>query len=113
MAATQVKVITTYNAKHFLEISPSYDRTAYHEFKELKQDGKVSVYSDEDEWIGYHSVHKDPVLHIEMTKWADLMLVAPASANTLAKVANGQCDNLLVCIDKLIIGWLFLSQFVH
>lgn len=34
--------------------------------------------------------------HVEMGLWADLMLVAPASANTLGKCANGICDNLLI-----------------
>ena len=33
--------------------------------------------------------------HIEMGLWADALLVAPASANTLAKLANGLCDNVL------------------
>lgn len=33
--------------------------------------------------------------HVELGLWADYMLVAPASANTLAKMANGLCDNLL------------------
>ncbi len=34
--------------------------------------------------------------HVELGLWADLMLVAPASANTIAKMANGICDNLLL-----------------
>ena len=34
--------------------------------------------------------------HVEMGLWADLMLVAPATANTLSKMANGTCDNLLI-----------------
>lgn len=33
--------------------------------------------------------------HVELGLWADLMLIAPASANTMAKLANGICDNLL------------------
>ncbi|MEP0712273.1 bifunctional phosphopantothenoylcysteine decarboxylase/phosphopantothenate--cysteine ligase CoaBC [Algoriphagus sp.] len=33
--------------------------------------------------------------HVELGLWADLFLVAPISANTLAKFANGSCDNLL------------------
>lgn len=33
--------------------------------------------------------------HVELGLWADLMLVAPASANTVSKMANGVCDNLL------------------
>jgi phosphopantothenoylcysteine decarboxylase/phosphopantothenate--cysteine ligase len=33
--------------------------------------------------------------HVELGLWADLFIIAPASANTLAKMANGQCDNLL------------------
>lgn len=33
--------------------------------------------------------------HVELGLWADLMLIAPASANTMGKLANGICDNLL------------------
>jgi phosphopantothenoylcysteine decarboxylase/phosphopantothenate--cysteine ligase len=33
--------------------------------------------------------------HVELGLWADYMLIAPASANTLSKMANGLCDNLL------------------
>jgi len=36
--------------------------------------------------------------HVELGLWADLMLVAPATANTLSKMANGICDNLLIAI---------------
>uniref|UniRef100_A0A8C6Z4N5 Phosphopantothenoylcysteine decarboxylase n=1 Tax=Nothoprocta perdicaria TaxID=30464 RepID=A0A8C6Z4N5_NOTPE len=42
----------------------------------------------------------DPVLHIELRRWAHLMLVAPLDANTLAKLANGICDNLLTCVIR-------------
>lgn len=34
--------------------------------------------------------------HVELGLWADIMLIAPASANTIAKMANGICDNLLL-----------------
>jgi len=34
--------------------------------------------------------------HVEMGLWADLMLIAPVSANTLGKMANGICDNFLM-----------------
>jgi len=34
--------------------------------------------------------------HVELGLWADLMVIAPASANTIAKMANGQCDNMLL-----------------
>ena len=36
--------------------------------------------------------------HVELGLWADVMLIAPASANTLAKMANGLCDNLLMAV---------------
>lgn len=36
--------------------------------------------------------------HVELGLWADLLLVAPASANTLAKMAHGQCDNALMAV---------------
>ena len=38
----------------------------------------------------------DPILHIELRRWADIVLIAPCSANTLSKVANGICDSLAV-----------------
>ena len=34
--------------------------------------------------------------HVELGLWADLMIIAPASANTIGKMANGLCDNLLL-----------------
>jgi len=34
--------------------------------------------------------------HVELGRWADLMLIAPLSCNTLAKMAQGLCDNLLL-----------------
>ena len=34
--------------------------------------------------------------HVELGLWADLMLIAPTTANTLSKMANGNCDNLLI-----------------
>jgi phosphopantothenoylcysteine decarboxylase / phosphopantothenate---cysteine ligase len=36
--------------------------------------------------------------HVMLGRWADVMLIAPASANTLAKMANGFCDNLLLAV---------------
>ncbi|XP_007947139.1 phosphopantothenoylcysteine decarboxylase [Orycteropus afer afer] len=79
----EVAVVTTERAKHFY--SP--------------QDVHVSIYSDTDEWEMW-KCRFDPVLHIDLRKWADLMLVAPLDANTLGKVASGICDNLLTCVIR-------------
>ncbi|XP_013374304.1 PREDICTED: phosphopantothenoylcysteine decarboxylase isoform X2 [Chinchilla lanigera] len=49
---------------------------------------------------GMWKCRSDPVLHIELRRWADLMLVAPLDANTLGKVASGICDNLLTCVIR-------------
>ena len=40
--------------------------------------------------------HGDWNSHVDMGLWADLLLIAPATANTLAKMAHGVCDNLLL-----------------
>ena len=66
---------------------------------------QITVYRDSDEWSAWKT-RGDPVLHIELRKWADLMVVAPLSANTLAKVSNGICDNLLTCVLR---AWDFKS----
>lgn len=47
----------------------------------------VKIFNDSDEWSTW-SNRGDPVLHIELVKWADIFLIAPLSANSLAKLAN-------------------------
>lgn len=49
------------------------------------------AYTDADFW---QPVHQRP-LHIELGEWADLILIAPLTANTLGKLAHGLADNLL------------------
>ncbi|XP_023052374.1 phosphopantothenoylcysteine decarboxylase isoform X7 [Piliocolobus tephrosceles] len=49
---------------------------------------------------GMWKSRSDPVLHIDLRRWADLLLVAPLDANTLGKVASGICDNLLTCVIR-------------
>jgi len=46
------------------------------------------TYTDENDW------KYEGVLHIDLKDWADWVLVAPCTANTLAKMANGIADNL-------------------
>jgi phosphopantothenoylcysteine decarboxylase len=55
---------------------------------------------DEDEWPAPGYRRGDPVLHIELRNWADLLIVAPLDANTLAKFALGISDNFLSCIFR-------------
>lgn len=59
---------------------------------------------DEDEWPGrgegQRYTRKDLVLHIELRRWADVFLIAPLDANTLAKLACGLCDNCLTCVCR-------------
>ena len=61
-----------------------------------------AVITDADEWPGLATGERyrreDPVLHIELRRWADLFLVAPLDANTLAKFAAGLADNCLSCV---------------
>jgi phosphopantothenoylcysteine decarboxylase / phosphopantothenate---cysteine ligase len=49
------------------------------------------AYTDDDFWQATHS----RPLHIELGEWADVMVIAPLTANTLAKLAYGMADNLL------------------
>ncbi|XVE56046.1 hypothetical protein DITRI_Ditri03aG0205600 [Diplodiscus trichospermus] len=59
----------------------------------------VNFYTDEEEWSSWQKIG-DNVLHIELCRWADIMVIAPLSANTLGKMAGGLCDNLLTCIVR-------------
>jgi phosphopantothenoylcysteine decarboxylase len=42
----------------------------------------------------------DPVLHIDLRNWADVLLVAPLSAHTMAKIAHGLCDDTISCVIR-------------
>nr|XP_023016540.1 phosphopantothenoylcysteine decarboxylase [Leptinotarsa decemlineata] len=81
---TEIKVCFTEHSKHFIAENSIED---------------VCTYSDSDEWEAW-SQRGDPVLHIELSKWADVFLIAPLDANTLAKISNGICDNLLTCVVR-------------
>lgn len=47
----------------------------------------VPIYHNRDEWIAWNK-RGDPVLHIDLGKWADLLVIAPLSANSLSKIAT-------------------------
>lgn len=81
----EIKVITTERATHFF---------AKHELI----DG-VECLGDQDEWSRWQR-RGDDVLHIELGKWADVLVIAPLDANTLGKMANGLCDNLVLCTSR-------------
>ena len=80
-AGAHVQVIMTPASKDFitpLTLSTLSKNTVYSTF-----------YNKDDENEKWNS-------HVELGLWADLMIIAPATANTLSKMANGTCDNLLV-----------------
>ena len=64
---------------------------------------------DADEWPGARYERGDPVLHIALRAWAELLIVAPLDANTLAKFALGISDNLLSCLFR---AWDFARPVI-
>lgn len=58
--------------------------------------GEITVHTADDEWKGWNRLG-DPVLHIDLRDWADMAIVAPLSAHTLAKFATGLSDDTLSC----------------
>jgi phosphopantothenoylcysteine decarboxylase/phosphopantothenate--cysteine ligase len=74
----EVQVIMTPHAEHFvtkLSLSTLSKKPVYSQF-----------YSDNGTWNS----------HVEMALWADVMIVAPCTANTLSKMVHGMCDNLVI-----------------
>jgi phosphopantothenoylcysteine decarboxylase/phosphopantothenate--cysteine ligase len=74
----EVKVIMTNRAKDF--ITPLTLATL----------SKNPVYDDEGEWAPHGRID-----HIELAEWAETMIIAPTTANTISKLASGIADNLL------------------
>ena len=82
-----IQVVSTDHATHF------FDEKAINSLPELK------LHRDIDEWNTWSKM-LDPVLHIELRRWADVLVIAPLDANTMAKLASGICDNLLTCMVR-------------
>jgi len=78
-AGAEVKVIMTPASKDFV---PSLTLAT------LSRNPVLTDLFDGDAWSN----------HVMLGRWADIMVVAPLSCNTLAKMANGQCDNLLLAV---------------
>ncbi|NHF59304.1 bifunctional phosphopantothenoylcysteine decarboxylase/phosphopantothenate--cysteine ligase CoaBC [Flavobacteriaceae bacterium TP-CH-4] len=80
-AGAEVKIVLTESAASF--VSPLTLATL------SKNPVLTSFVKEEDDMTDWNN-------HVELGLWADLMLIAPATANTLSKMVNGTCDNLLV-----------------
>ncbi|TID20444.1 hypothetical protein CANINC_003561 [Pichia inconspicua] len=78
-------------------------RAAEHFLRGMKISTEVKIWREQEEWSAPMNKIKpgDPILHVELRKWADILLIAPLSANTLAKIANGLADNLLTSIVRV------------
>ncbi|KAI4237954.1 MAG: hypothetical protein LQ349_001440 [Xanthoria aureola] len=57
------------------------------------------VFVDQDEWTEPWT-RGAGILHIELRRWSDLLVIAPLSANSLAKMTTGLADNLLLSIVR-------------
>jgi len=80
-----IRVVLTEKAKQFVDLD------------EVKPSAEVLL--DENEWKMWKN-RGDPILHIDLVKWADIFIIAPLDANTLGKMSSGICDNLLTCIAR-------------
>ncbi|KAI1737577.1 putative flavoprotein [Xylaria scruposa] len=63
-----------------------------------------AVYIDADEWK-VPWVRGAGILHIELRRWADILVIAPLSANTLAKIVGGFSDSLLTSVVRAWDPW--------
>ena len=88
-AGAEVQVIMTPASKDFvtpLTLSTLSKKPVYSSF--FNEDEKDEQAKQEATWNN----------HVEIGLWADLMIIAPATANTLSKMVNGNCDNLLLAV---------------
>lgn len=90
-AGAQVQVVMTPASKDFvtpLTLSVLSKNPVFSTFYDKEIANAVPVAESKELWNN----------HVDLGLWADLMLIAPATANTLSKMANGVCDNLLLAV---------------
>lgn len=91
-----IRLIFTQSATNFLR-GQSAEQPSLREIEALPNvDG---IYFDEDEWREPW-IRGNKILHIELRRWADVMVIAPLSADTLAKITQGWSDNLLLSVIR-------------
>ncbi|KAI4259382.1 MAG: hypothetical protein LQ352_000791 [Teloschistes flavicans] len=91
-----IRIVLTKAAKNFLA-GQSHEQPSLDYLRTLPNvDG---VFLDDDEWAEAWT-RGSAILHIELRRWADLLVIAPLSANSLAKVTAGISDNLLLSIIR-------------
>ena len=89
-----VRVVLSKSAQNFL-MGQSAEQPHYRSLTLIPNvDG---IYLDDDEWTPPW-IRNAAILHIELRRWLDLMVVAPLSADTMAKMSMGLSDNLLLSI---------------
>lgn len=92
----RIRLIFTTAATNFLQ-GQSAEQPSIDNIEALPNvDG---VYFDADEW-SEPWVRGNKILHIELRRWADIMVIAPLSANELAKMSQGWSDNLLLSVVR-------------
>ena len=97
-----VIILPTARANHFLPDGFNGVKVI-RDLQEWEWKKKESLGIDENGCYIYHSdkwEKNDPVLHIELRDHASALVIAPCSANTLGKLANGLCDNLLTTVAR-------------
>lgn len=99
-------VLSSEAALHFFVQSKAYNSAIWSKF--MAVGGYSLILSDKDEWSSWKKVG-DPVLHVQLCKWADILVIAPASANTLSKLKNGAADSLLL---STYAAWDYHSKWI-
>lgn len=90
-----VLIIATQNAMFFLKRAETYNPIVWQQFQAIG--GFDLVLEDSDEWNMWNKIGND-ILHIDLRRWANVLVVAPASANVISKASVGICDNLLLSL---------------
>lgn len=93
----EIKVVSTKNAKHFLAWNP----IALSSVRRYDSDGDWRAERWGSAFGTNRQANKNVPLHVELAEWADAFLVAPITANTLAKFSGGYCDDLLSNIARV------------
>lgn len=102
------KLVSSLSAESWVVKMIATERSLYF-FDRNDLPSEVELLSDRDEWPGNGYTKDQPIPHIDLGAWADILLIAPLTADTLSDIAHGKANKFLT---STVLAWPLAKPLV-